>query len=154
MEKPNIQDPDKDSMVKYLTEYTNGMAIEGVEDEIEVAIYYFARDYHGGQSSNLYSACSTSDYSPGCSDEHTQDGGANVVADLYKALVYEFADGYFGDSCQNCLQEIPDNDKENEELPTCVICESKGCSHCLSYCKTCNGDVCSNCECNHDNWGA
>lgn len=29
-----------------------------------------------------------------------------------------------------------------------------GCSHCLSYCKTCSGDVCSDCECNHDNWGA
>lgn len=31
----------------------------------EEAIYWFAYAWHGGQGSNLYSALSTSDYSPG-----------------------------------------------------------------------------------------
>jgi hypothetical protein len=31
----------------------------------EAAIYWFANDWHGGQSSNLYSALSTSEFSPG-----------------------------------------------------------------------------------------
>lgn len=38
--------------------------------------------------------------------------------------------------CLGCLNIIPDNDKENDELPTCVICESK-LSH-RRICEVCN----------------
>lgn len=33
--------------------------------DYEEAMYWFANDYHGGQTSNLYSALSTSEYRPG-----------------------------------------------------------------------------------------
>lgn len=55
-----ISDPTHDEMVEYLT-------AQGCEDEFdrEEAIYWFAYAWHGGQWSNLYSALSTSSYSPG-----------------------------------------------------------------------------------------
>jgi len=56
-----IKDPTKDEMVAFLE------TIDASADafDIEEAIYWFAHHYHGGQSSNLYSVLSTSDYHPG-----------------------------------------------------------------------------------------
>lgn len=47
------------------------------------AIYWFANDYHSGQSSNLYSVLSTSPYSPGPLEREP----TGWAADLYATLV-------------------------------------------------------------------
>lgn len=70
-------DPTKQEMVEYLTE-------QGFDEfDIEVAIYMFASLWHGGQSSELYSALSTSEFSPGPMWTHDremeQDSGAAIA---------------------------------------------------------------------------
>ena len=53
----------------------------------EAAIYWFASDWHGGQSSNLYAALSTSEYTPGAiENECPEDAGS----DCYEALAEAF----------------------------------------------------------------
>ena len=54
-----MQDPTKQEMLEYLS------GIGADDFDAEVAIYAFAEAWHGGQSSNLYSALSTSDFRPG-----------------------------------------------------------------------------------------
>ncbi len=58
--------------------------------DVEPAIYWFANDYHGGQSSNLYSALSTSDYQPGrlMGDVGCEGEGAEAA---YERLVDQYA---------------------------------------------------------------
>ena len=56
-----MRDPTRDEMLAYL----KGNSTDCDEFEIEEAIYWFAYAWHGGQWSNLYSALSTSPYSPG-----------------------------------------------------------------------------------------
>jgi hypothetical protein len=75
----------KTQMVDYLvkgfgTEYT---------DDIEVAIYWFANDWHGGQGDELYSILSTSPYSPGPNSTLKSEGES--VEMLYAALEDKFA---------------------------------------------------------------
>ncbi len=83
-----IPDPDKEEMLQTLR--ASGCQNEdGFADDCEVAIYWFAHDYHGGQWSNLYSALSTSPYTPGrcrCSI----DGEGSLAEDLYAHLVSNF----------------------------------------------------------------
>ena len=56
-----LTDPTRDEMLT---------ALAGADEfEVEAAIYWFAADWHGGQSSNLYSALSTSRYRPGMAVE-------------------------------------------------------------------------------------
>jgi len=57
---------------------------EADEFDMEEAIYWFANDYHGGQSSNLYSALSTSEYRPGRMSNGPEEGsmGEMIYADL------------------------------------------------------------------------
>lgn len=54
--------------------------------DVEAAIYWFASDYHGGQSSNLYSVLSMSEYKPGPMMRGPNDEGMNVAA-YYNHLV-------------------------------------------------------------------
>ncbi len=58
-----MQDPTREEMLEFL----NACPFADEQDEFdrEEAIYWFASNYHGGQSSNLYSALSTSPYNPG-----------------------------------------------------------------------------------------
>lgn len=53
-------DATRDEMLTLLATYD-----DYDEFDREEAIYWFANDYHGGQGSELYSALSTSPYSPG-----------------------------------------------------------------------------------------
>ena len=46
----------------------------------EEAIYWFAYDWHGGQSSNLYSALSTSPYKPGPLSNGPEPEGLGAMA--------------------------------------------------------------------------
>lgn len=56
-------DPTREEMLAELASMP--FAEEFDEFDREEAIYWFANDWHGGQSSNLYSALSTSPYRPG-----------------------------------------------------------------------------------------
>lgn len=80
-----ISDPDREEMLQYLK---SQFGSEANEDDAEVAIYYFASDYHGGQSSNLYSVLSTSPYRPGPISNVESEG--ELVKMMYDALVDEF----------------------------------------------------------------
>lgn len=55
-------DPTREEMLKLLEASPEGQYSD--EFEREAAIYWFSSDWHGGQWSNLYSACSTSPYKP------------------------------------------------------------------------------------------
>lgn len=73
----------KEEMTAYLrsqVEIMMGECDDFVTFAIEAAIYWFANYYHAGQSSELYSILSTSEYHPGpmvnnveCEDELTQE---------------------------------------------------------------------------------
>jgi len=65
-------DPTKRDMKVFLLRRYRGE--EGASDSAEIAIYYFAALYHGGQGSNLYSALSTSPYRPGRAEREPEPG--------------------------------------------------------------------------------
>ena len=66
-------------------------ADERSEFDREAAIYWFANDWHGGQESNLYSALSRSEFSPGpCCNGPEPDSTESM---LYDELVYQFTEG-------------------------------------------------------------
>jgi len=54
----------KDEMMNFLREKYKGL-IENIDESAEVAIYWFANHYHGGQTSELYSILSTSPFRTG-----------------------------------------------------------------------------------------
>ena len=85
----NLQDPTKDEMFNYLHQmYGNE---EGFRDDAEVAIYWFANSFHGGQSSNLYSVLSTSRFHPGPIAKGPEPGSSEEM--MYEDLVLHFAKG-------------------------------------------------------------
>lgn len=89
LKEGKIQDPTKEEMMAYLKQQYGRE--EGWQDEAEVAIYWFANFYHGGQSSNLYSALSTSPFNPGPIARGPQRDSMEEM--MYKDLVYQFAGG-------------------------------------------------------------
>lgn len=62
----------------------------GCRFEIECAAYYLATHYHGGQWSNLYSASSTSPYSPGMAESELPDNTSDENCERYtETLLYQ-----------------------------------------------------------------
>ena len=57
-------------------------------DDAEIAIYWFANDWHGGQHSNLYSALSTSIYKPG--PTATLDSEGEIATLFYDQIEQAF----------------------------------------------------------------
>jgi len=85
----NSQDPTKQEMVRFLKKQYKGlMDASDIKTEGEIAIYWFANHYHGGQWTNLYSVLSTSPYSPGPITTLESEGDA--VKMMYEDLVEEF----------------------------------------------------------------
>jgi hypothetical protein len=81
-----MQDPTRDEMLAFIASLP--FASERDEFDTEEAIYWYASDYHGGQSSNLYAAICESPYSPGpCSNGPEPE---SIGADLYADLESEF----------------------------------------------------------------
>ena len=74
-------DPSREEMIEHIRKVYGR---EADEFDMEEAIYWFANDYHGGQSSNLYSALSTSEYRPGRMSSGPEEGsmGEMIYADL------------------------------------------------------------------------
>lgn len=61
---------------------------EDFEYDAEIAIYWFANDYHGGQASELYSILSTSSFRPG--PISTLDSEGELVKMMYEDLETKF----------------------------------------------------------------
>lgn len=79
---PPTADPTREEMLSLLSEqcpYADEFATEA-------AVYWFASDRHGGQSSNLYAALCASPYRPGALErECPDDGAADCYAELEEA---------------------------------------------------------------------
>lgn len=85
--KTMIQDPTRDEMIAFLL--SRPCRSDEDRDSAEVAAYWFASEWHGGQFTNLYSALSTSPYSPGpCMTLKKED---EIVRDMVCDLEEEFA---------------------------------------------------------------
>jgi hypothetical protein len=80
----------KEEMMNFLKKQYDGMLEPGWEYDAEVAIYYFANDYHSGQASELYSILSTSDFRPGRNSTLEDEGDSAQM--MYADLESEFAD--------------------------------------------------------------
>ena len=76
-----MRDPTHEEMTEFLATQTCG---EDMRDDIEIAIYWFAMYWHSGQSSNLYSALSTSPYHPGM--DGRLEGESDTVQHMFDAL--------------------------------------------------------------------
>ena len=79
------QDPTRNEMLTFLCGF---YPHEAEQFDREEAIYWFANDWHGGQSSNLYSALSTSEYKPGMNERCPP--ADSVDAMMYEALETKF----------------------------------------------------------------
>lgn len=105
----------KEEMVNYLRQMFSGMSDgENMDFEIEGAIYWFAADYHQGQSSELYSILSTSEYRPGPMEyspgsENASDDGS-LMREMYESLEERFG----GQSPQSDSAVYRDIDQEDE----------------------------------------
>jgi len=81
-----IQDPTKEEMLNYLQSLYGQE--EGFVDDAEVAMYWFANSYHGGQSSNLYSVLSNSRFNPGPIAKGPEPHSSEEM--MYEDLVVKF----------------------------------------------------------------
>ena len=82
-----MQDPTREEMLDALAD-TITLFGDGAANEAEIAIYWFANDWHSGQTSNLYSVLSTSSYIPG--PIATLEDEGDVVGMLYRELESTF----------------------------------------------------------------
>ena len=81
-----VTDPSRDEMIEYLrSQFGNE---EGFEYDAEEALYWFANLNHGGQSSNLYSVLSTSQFQPGPISRGPETGSAAEM--MLNSLETEF----------------------------------------------------------------
>lgn len=75
---PRAQDPTREDMLAAIKE-----AFSDVDDfDQEAGLYWYANDNHGGQSSNLYSALSVSDYCPGMLERGPRGAAKQVYQHL------------------------------------------------------------------------
>lgn len=80
----------KEELINYLKkEYGKLLDNETIENDGEVAIYYFATDYHEGQNSDLYNILCDSEYKPNSFSTLNSEG--ETVEMLYMDLVQTFA---------------------------------------------------------------
>lgn len=87
-----MYEPNKQEMLSFLkNQWKPGILADkyGFEDECEIAIYWFANDYHGGQCSNLYNVLCQSYYHPGRLENKCEENSMSEM--LYNSLVNEFA---------------------------------------------------------------
>lgn len=74
-------DPTRAEILKCGAEFLDSYGLDDDSREfiLEEAIYWFASDYHTGQSSNLYSTASTSEFSPGLLSNSPEDEAATEL---------------------------------------------------------------------------
>ena len=83
----------KNEMVQYLKDrYKNLLDDgEGMDFDIEAAIWWYAYDHHDGMWSPLYSILSTSEYKPGRMEKSVDDAG-EIPRMFYDDLVDKFGE--------------------------------------------------------------
>lgn len=81
-------DPTKEEMQHVITKWLSGSDIDELYHE--AAMYWFASDFHSGQSSNLYSALSMSQYNPGPMTNKIENEN-EVTQELYYTLYDYFS---------------------------------------------------------------
>jgi hypothetical protein len=112
--KHEAMDPTKQEMMDYLKSHLSGLVDwrDGGDDDAEIAIKYFGDHFHSGQWSNLYSAASTSPYSPNYAtfDDDYESGSVGI---MYDALWDKFAPDIKRDEAQ----ELSDADIEQFLIP-------------------------------------
>lgn len=89
----SMNDPTREDMINSLKDSIFSKE-DGFEDDAEVAMYWFANHFHGGQWSNLYSVLSTSPYEPG--PNMTIGKENDMVQDIYNELIHEFSPKHVG----------------------------------------------------------
>jgi len=80
-----MQDPTKKEIRAAVNHLDFG---EDFEFDFEATCYWFANFYHSGQSSNLYSVLSTSEYTPGMME--TGPDNESSVYNIYLEIVAIF----------------------------------------------------------------
>jgi hypothetical protein len=78
----------KSEMVQYLK---SKYGAEADDFSVEEAIYWFASDYHGGQTSDLYGVLSTSEYKPSRLHHGIEDSEDEMSKMMYEDLVKKYA---------------------------------------------------------------
>lgn len=79
-------DPTRDEILSAIPQIYKGE--DGFADSFEVALYYLASHYHGGQGSYLYGILSTSPYTPGRMERDVEPGTMEKY--LYDEMVTHF----------------------------------------------------------------
>ena len=125
-----IHDPTKEEMMEYLRSQFGNEE----EFEAEAAIYWFANHYHGGQSSNLYSVLSTSEFSPGPISRGPEPGSMEEM--MYQELESKFGnsnnpqnsdDGEYSHSPEMRVRsDEPTNELEENDKQDCQQCKGEG----------------------------
>ncbi len=78
----------KDPTLQEMRDYLATVLHQGEDFDVEEAIYWYAAYYHSGQTSNLYSALSMSQFIPSPISSGPEEGS---MADwLYEDLEHEF----------------------------------------------------------------
>jgi len=127
-------------MVDFLQNKFQDMDLENMEFDIEAAIYWFGNDYHGGQSSNLYSALSTSQFRPGPMHKSIEDEESETATQMYQELVDEYGGGAQAnpiDVDNTQWHDIEMNEKDNNWIQKAVDPKHKG------YCTPMTKDTCT-----------
>lgn len=83
------RDPTKREMILFLGRRWKRLDPESWRDNAEIAMYWYATDYHSGQWSNLYAASCASYYNPGPYATLESEDGTPVM-DMYADLESEF----------------------------------------------------------------
>lgn len=99
-----LSDPTRREMILYLGRQWKRLDPESWRDNAEIAMYWYAVHYHGGQWSNLYAASCESYYNPGPFSTLESEEGTPVM-DMYSDLENRF--GKAG-------EEVSDSDYEDE----------------------------------------
>ena len=105
----------KEEMVEYLHQMFPEANDDDMSFDIEGAIYWFAADYHEGQSSELYSILSTSEYRPGPLEYSPSDKVSydySIVKEMYHALEEKFGSGStLVDNGEHMYRSLDDEDR-------------------------------------------
>lgn len=89
-ERRQFLDPTRREMLLFLGRQWKSLCPESWRDDAEVAIYWYANHYHGGQFTNLYAALSASEFRPGPFSNLWEDGELGTVTDMYRDLEDKF----------------------------------------------------------------
>jgi len=105
-----MNDPTREEMLAFLRSQFD----EECADDFEVAMFWYAMYWHGGQGSNLYEVLSTSPFSPGPCGRLEDEG--DMVAMCYEALEHEFSGKHTEADVRALIQRGPHEPEASGEI--------------------------------------